>query len=100
MPDNILNSANYVNDFNFLGDNYNNSDSTHEYVYLTENSNLPDQNILALSQIQAIAYNLYTHGAINLIIISLILLLAMVAAIYLAGFSHSNTHSNKKTSIT
>jgi NADH-ubiquinone oxidoreductase chain 6 len=53
-------------------------------VFLTYNPNVFDSNFINFSQIQAIGHNLYTFGAILLIITSIILLLAMVAPILIS----------------
>ena len=67
-----------------------NSDiSTVNVVYNTINPILADSTFTNFTQIQALGQNLYTYGAFWLIIISVTLLLAMVAPIFI---SKKSTH--------
>lgn len=49
-----------------------------------------DTSISSMTQIQSLGQVLYTHGALWLIICSLVLLLALVAPIFISRKSHSN----------
>jgi NADH-ubiquinone oxidoreductase chain 6 len=53
-------------------------------VFITNNPNIFDTNFITFLQIQSVGQSLYTYGAILLIILSIILLLAMVAPIFIS----------------
>jgi NADH-ubiquinone oxidoreductase chain 6 len=53
-------------------------------VFNALNSNIADTTITSFLQVESIGHNLYTYGAILLIISSIILLLAMVAPIFIS----------------
>jgi len=53
-------------------------------VLIAYNPNIFDMNFITFLQIQSVGHSLYTYGAILLIILSLILLLAMVAPIFIS----------------
>lgn len=96
----ISSLLNITNQFNGLLLNINES----SFVDLTMGSVNPDTAIFSFSQIQTLSHNLYTFGAGWLIIISLILLLAMVAPIFISKFNskiggcHSPVALNKNSS--
>ena len=56
-------------------------------------SYMPDNSIIELSQISSLGQGLYTYGSIWLILCSVILLLAMVSAIFLSRVSVSSSTS-------
>lgn len=58
-------------------------------VLITLNPNIPDTAFVDVNQIESIGNNIYTYGAINLIITSFILLIAMIAALYLSKDNHN-----------
>ena len=53
-------------------------------VFITNNPNIFDTNFITFLQIQSVGQSLYTYGAILLIILSIKLLLAMVAPIFIS----------------
>jgi NADH-ubiquinone oxidoreductase chain 6 len=53
-------------------------------VFITNNPNIFDTNFTTFLQIQSVGQSLYTYGAILLIILSIILLLAMIAPIFIS----------------
>lgn len=53
-------------------------------VFISNNPNMFDTNFTTFLQIQSVGQSLYTYGAILLIILSIILLLAMVAPIFIS----------------
>lgn len=59
-------------------------------VFNTINPAIADSAIINFTQIEALGHNLYTNNAIWLIVISIILLLAMVAPIFIARQAKSN----------
>ena len=81
---NFINNLNVLMFMDFADLSYSN------IVFSTINPNLADTTFTNFTQIQAIGQNLYTLGAIWLIITSLILLLAMVAPIFITKKNQIN----------
>ena len=76
----------------------NNIDMTNNIVYLTINPIIADTNFNNFLHIQALGQSLYTSEAILLIILSIILLLAMVAPIFISK-NKENTNKDEYTKI-
>jgi NADH-ubiquinone oxidoreductase chain 6 len=68
-----------------------NTDTTLDNIFITYNPNIFDISFTNFLQIQAVGQSIYTYEAILLIILSVILLLAMIAPIFI-----SSSHNNKK----
>jgi NADH-ubiquinone oxidoreductase chain 6 len=62
-------------------------------VFNTFNPTIADTTITNFLQIESIGHSLYTYGAILLIILSVILLLAMVAPIFISKINKSNPNN-------
>lgn len=75
---------------NFNGLFLNSDILSSSHVFNTINPAIADSAIINFTQIEALGHNLYTHSAILLIVISIILLLAMVAPIFIARQAKSN----------
>ena len=82
--DNISFTSYFLNLINFLnGLLLNNNINLDSVVHLAINPTIADTTISSFTQIEAIGQGLYTYGGSWLIIISIILLLAMVAPIFI-----------------
>ena len=80
--------------YHFNGLFFNNNTSPIELPVVNYISHSSDFIISGFTQIQTLGQGLYTYGAIWLLIVSFILLLAMVAAIQLTSFSQTGTTNN------
>ena len=81
---------------NFNGILLNSNSLASELVYFTINPAIADTTFTNFTQIQAIGINLYTLGAVWLIVTAIILLLAMVAPIFITKTANNqNLTSNQ-----
>jgi len=62
-------------------------------IYSIENNISSDSLITNLQQIEVLAHSLYNYGAVLIITLSIILLLAMFATIIISGTNNTNTES-------
>lgn len=77
----------------------NNNLNLDNVVHISLNPNIADTVFIKFSQIEAIGQGLYTYGAIWLILSSVILLLAMVAAIFIS-LVRRRSHNEKANNLT
>jgi NADH-ubiquinone oxidoreductase chain 6 len=82
----LLDIFNNLNRFLLHTNNYNMLDK----IFITYCPNNYDINFTTFLQIQAIGQSIYTYDSILLIILSIILLLAMVAPIFISRFKNNN----------
>lgn len=81
----LLNLISYFNAFLLNLNSFNEN-----IVYLNIDLATADTTFINFTQIQAIGFNLYTYGALWLIICSMILLLALVAPIFISKNNNNN----------
>jgi len=82
----ILDTVSNLNNI-LLNSNINSKDLINILINIYYNLSFSDINITEFAQMEVLGHSLYTYGAILLIVLSIILLLAMVATIIISRFN-------------